>query len=252
MTACECLMFFVSTVYFGISAFFIYVSLWLLKTFHDINYKLDNPLTDADIILLSLSSFMLLLGIFGCFTTCYQSKSCIILFSVLTILALIVMLSGGIIGLVSSLQVRDDVNKSIYKAIDKYNDTGTHSDSALDLLQNKHQCCGAVNASDWINSTYWLLEYEDKENRTETHLLPHSCCVTKSEICKLDIGNFYTKGCSDLVIQKLKNYLKYSFAFCFGLAFIQITGIVISCGWFGTSNKRDVQSYMKVNRGTYA
>lgn len=59
----------------GISAFFIYVSIWLMKTFHDIHYKLDDPLADPDTILLSLSCLTLLLGILGCCANCHQSKS---------------------------------------------------------------------------------------------------------------------------------------------------------------------------------
>ncbi|KAK3727972.1 hypothetical protein QZH41_015920, partial [Actinostola sp. cb2023] len=111
-------------------------------------------------------------------------------FCVVLICAVSLEIGSGLMGVVYRIEANHNVKEAIDKSIDSYNNTGHGPDKVIDLLQNKLQCCGDVNASDWINTTYWL---ETHKNGTEIHLLPNSCCVDKSTICKLTVGNFYEK-----------------------------------------------------------
>ncbi|XP_035221968.1 CD151 antigen-like [Stegodyphus dumicola] len=81
---------------------------------------------------------------------------------------------------------------------------GTSAFTALDKIQERFQCCGARNYTDWRTSK-WLIETNDSS------AIPLSCCKIAVSItnCNLkNLRNIFTKGCSEPLTEKYKtNFL---------------------------------------------
>ncbi|XP_029110170.1 CD63 antigen-like [Scleropages formosus] len=138
------------------------------------------------------------------------------LFAGLLMLILAVEIVGGILLYIFSSKVEEEFILKAKAVITEYN---MKDKAAIDELQSKFQCCGAVNYTDWFHSRGW-------HNGTS---VPDSCCQLSSKACGKNAvtGKIYHKGC----VLAIKIYLEKNAvglgATCISLVTMEFLGTLL-------------------------
>ncbi|KAL4657789.1 CD63 antigen-like [Arapaima gigas] len=138
------------------------------------------------------------------------------LFAGLLMLVLGVEIVGGSLLYIFSRKVEEKLTSKSRAVITEYN---MKDRAAIDELQRKFQCCGAVNYTDWFYSRGW-------HNGTS---VPDSCCQRSSRACGKNAvtGNIYQKGC----VLAIKIYLQKNLvglgAACITLVTSEFLGVLL-------------------------
>ncbi|KAJ1190215.1 hypothetical protein NDU88_006953 [Pleurodeles waltl] len=120
--------------------------------------------------------------------------------------------------------LRKKVLKKFQKIINNYG-VDEYITEGVDVLQQKFQCCGAQNSSDWTSSPFTM----------SSGSIPSSCCKNNQITCDTtvkengDFSNIYTQGC----VSKLKFWIVQHVGFVgptgIGIGIVQIFGIIGGC-----------------------
>lgn len=100
------------------------------------------------------------------------------------------------------------------------------------FLLFQYKCCGAVRFEEWKNSTWKSTNDATQLLRSNVNrLVPDSCCISYREHCgKSDHpSNIPYTGCIYRFIDDTRDHLNILGAIGFGLCFIQLFGLILSC-----------------------
>jgi len=103
---------------------------------------------------------------------------------------------------------------------------------AIDWIQQRYQCCGAIRFEDWAHSVWLRSRRKDLLVAPEGRLAPDSCCISVSERCGAlsnRPSNIYYTGCIYQLGDELKEHLLVLGAVGLGICAVQIVGMIISC-----------------------
>ncbi|XP_073401378.1 CD63 antigen-like [Dendrobates tinctorius] len=152
-------------------------------------------------------------------------KENLILIKIFTGIMLLVFVAEIVVGM-SAYSYRDKLHRDLLsrfmKVMDKYGAEKLVT-RAVDGVQQRFQCCGAKNFTDWFNVSSGIYESS----------VPSSCCRIPRPKCGEDaLGHsegLYQEGC----VLKMKTWISEHFdvigAVGIGLGFTQILGILFSC-----------------------
>lgn len=212
---------------------------------------------------------MFLVGIIGIFGL-FSENRCLLgtFFSLLTIL-----LGLEVAGITLIFLYRDNAN--IYVR-DVFNDllktygqpNNTRMTQNFDFIQNKLQCCGELNYTDW-QQTWW---YENAKDRVGN--VPQSCCTnfvmnpennnhlintfakkstsaltycTATSPIPTQADSYFVSGCYAKIRQVIRNRFVYIAGIILALVIIQFIGLVSTCILIFCRNKHTQQPpYMNI------
>uniref|UniRef100_A0A8C2SUK6 Tetraspanin n=1 Tax=Coturnix japonica TaxID=93934 RepID=A0A8C2SUK6_COTJA len=135
-----------------------------------------------------------------------------------------------------------ELKSTMGQAFNQYN--GTHSlargSGTVDMLQEKLQCCGLRNYTDWLNASAAFWHFPSEKSH-----VPRSCCK-KHEDCGSDLNQpdqLFQEGC----LRKLQDQIHYRMSFLF-FCCVVLSVLELLAGASNVLLKNSVISYTEFNQ----
>ncbi|XP_016428885.1 CD63 antigen-like, partial [Sinocyclocheilus rhinocerous] len=174
----------------------------------------------SPLVLIVVGVVIFFIAFFGCCGAWKENQCMITTFAVLLSLIIIIEIGAAIAGYVLHGNLTDLLNKGFDVMITGYNETENRE--TLDTIQQDYKCCGRNSSIDWLNSKFLA-----------PNSVPDSCCKNVTENCGKgairDTSKIYTNGCLPILDKFLKRNILWIAVAALVIAFVQITGIVLSC-----------------------
>ncbi|NXB13310.1 TSN8 protein, partial [Rhagologus leucostigma] len=175
-------------------------------------------------VLIAVGSIIMVLGFLGCCGAIKESRCMLMLFFIGLLLIVILQVTGGILGAVYKSQVEAGFNLTLTANIDALQNTaGIHKEyqETFQKFERQNQCCGLLNGhEDWgenFNKPSSKICQCELEN------------PSSSDLCTKYQGRYiYKKPCGEVIMKILKDNLVIIMGISFGLAVIEILGLVFS------------------------
>ncbi|ETN61068.1 hypothetical protein AND_007291 [Anopheles darlingi] len=151
-----------------------------------------------------------------------------------TFILLFVFLLEAIVGGLAYLyetQIETELQHSLNTTFMEHYGVSERQTQAIDSMQQKFSCCGAVRFEDWRHSVWLRSRRKDLIRPTEGRLVPDSCCITVTPKCGVRDGpsNIHYTGCIYEMTDDLKYHLILLGAIGLGLSAIEVFGMILSC-----------------------
>lgn len=200
------------------------VGVWGKVRLEDFFSLASDQSTNAPYVLIGTGAIIIIFGLFGCFATCRGSPWMLKLYAMFLILVFLAEIVAGISGFIFRHEIKDILSVSYKNAMEKYDSTSPQSHT-LDTIQQKLECCGSLNYTDWEKTDYF-----------KSNGFPQSCCK-ETENCTPDIlknpekaaKEVFHVGCFSLVTNKMESNLGIIAGISFGIAFFQLIGVFLAC-----------------------
>ncbi|CAD5115797.1 DgyrCDS4740 [Dimorphilus gyrociliatus] len=176
-----------------------------------------NNFSAAAIVLIVVGGIILLIGFFGCCGAYKESYCMTMTFAVILGLIFVLEIAVGIGAAVMKNKVRKIIEDKMTESMKNYNDDHEGVKKAWDSMQEKFECCGVKNSTDW-NTT-----------------VPDSCdCPadkkTDEKICHKEDGkDIFKRGCIDGISEWVEKNVVVVVGVGIGFAFLQLIGIAFAC-----------------------
>jgi len=183
--------------------------------------------------------------------------------TILTIL-LIMQITAGILGAVFRNQILEELEASMNKTVTVFygDDTKSAETEAYDFMQKTFKCCGVNDGpTDWVN-TFWANQIAFS-NTTFKQVVPDSCCLLSDFDATIPVDrvkcNHYASGgvnstndetadqfvhmsgCRESLVDWIKSHAAILIGVVFGIAVIQLLGIIFACCIKNGLRKSDYQ-----------
>ncbi|NXW65082.1 TSN8 protein, partial [Eurystomus gularis] len=176
-------------------------------------------------LLIAVGSIIMVLGFLGCCGAVKESRCMLLLFFIGLLLILILQVTGGILGAVYRSQIEASLNKTLVEHMNSLQSSTEESkvfQEKFQKFERMNQCCGLLNGpEDWGNNFNILLgtnkicECDIKDPSTD--------------LCTSFQGRYiYKRPCGVVIIEYLQDHLLIIMGIAFGLAVIEILGLVFS------------------------
>jgi len=179
----------------------------------------DNKFANAAVFIIIVGVIVFVIGFLGCCGAIKENYCMVTTFSVLLGIIFILEIVAGALGFAYKKKVEEIATEALDKAVgDYHNEDQPGAKKILDWAQQKFECCGNNNGSDYAqtktsgNSTFC------------TDKTPASC--HEGDTCS---GKKYDDGCKQGFIDFVKHNLVVIGAVALGIAFIQLLGIIFAC-----------------------
>jgi len=218
-------MIFVGLCYLASASGLFYIGIWVFSTYDHFDEIADATLTllPASIII-GVSVFMCIVGILAFLAACKNNRLLLAVFFSLILIVLIGDVLAGVLGYVYRSKVKGVLDEDLMYAVDNYN-ISVYKEQ-IDYMQDKFECCGVHNASDWLIAKTWKVNHAGE--------VPFSCCrddLAANVTCNTTIKSpdINTKGC----VMKLKDEFRLNLIYIAGagvfLAIIQMLALMSTC-----------------------
>ncbi|XP_015747040.1 tetraspanin-8 [Python bivittatus] len=194
------------------------VSIWMRVSKDAQNeLEIDPTLFSAVNLLIAVGAVIMVLGFLGCCGAMKESQCMLLLFFIGLLMILLLQIVAGILGGIYKSQIESSLNQTLQKEIALLQSASSSDKDFLEgfhKFEIKNKCCGVLNGhSDW------------GKNRA----LYNGCECEKEELAtSVCEGIWYKKSCSTVIMEILKNNMVIVMGIAFGLAFIEIIGLVFS------------------------
>ncbi|XP_058047445.1 tetraspanin-8 [Ahaetulla prasina] len=194
------------------------VSIWIrVSKDTQEEFKTDSSMVSAVNLLIAVGSVIMVLGFLGCCGAMKESQCMLLLFFIGLLMILLLQIIAGILGAVYKSQFEGVLNQTLEKEIDALKLATTKEKDILEgfhKLEIKYKCCGMLKGqSDWGQN---LIPY-------------HGCECNQTDIgTSYCVGKQYAKTCATVVMEIFKKNMVIVMGIAFGLAFIEIVGMVFS------------------------
>ncbi|XP_036155403.1 tetraspanin-8 isoform X2 [Myotis myotis] len=171
-------------------------------------------------ILIAVGSIIMILGFLGCCGAMKESRCMLLVFFICLLLILLLQVAAGILGVTYRSEYERVLNETLHKNVELLRGTDEKAKSFQKNLinfQKEFKCCGLVDgASDWGQN------FQPNSESCE-------CSDTSDSPCTLYDGKYvYQQACITLIKDILKKNLLVIIGLAFGIAFIEILGLVFS------------------------
>jgi len=216
----------------------------------------------ATILLIVVGAFILLVGFLGCCGACKESSCMLCLFAGLMIVIVLLQIVAAILAVVFQSEVEQGLNDHLAsemytKMTDDEEDPFT---AAVNGVQMEFNCCGAKDYNDYGVGSKIYNTTATEDPVFEGYYVPKTCCVEAKKNsdgtfelsdqdwleCSNDAKNtnadsdiLKLTGCYDSLVDWLKAHAVIVIGIGFGLAVIEILGIVFACCVRGKINDGD-------------
>lgn len=194
----------------------------------------DGTFVTAANLLIAGGTIVAIIGFIGCCGALKEVKALLILYAVIVILIFVLEIAGGAYAYARRGKVEEALQKELGNALDEYGGTSLAAkglSKAIDLMQEKLDCCGSSGPSDWSSKPY-ITKANAGNNDTNTHIaVPKSCCKDDSATCNRQVGGkFNTGGCFAAGKTYVKDNLWLIGGVGVGIAVVQLLGIGFAIG----------------------
>ncbi|NWS23879.1 TSN8 protein, partial [Polioptila caerulea] len=174
-------------------------------------------------LLIAVGAIIMILGFLGCCGAMKESRCMLMLFFIALLLILILQITGGVLGAVYKPQVEAAFNLTLSASVDALQSTtGEYKEyqEEFQKLERKNQCCGLINGpKDWGANF----------NKPSSNICQCEIEKPSSDLCiKYDNRYIYKKPCGEVLMQEIKDNLVIIMGIAFGLAVVEILGLVFS------------------------
>lgn len=171
-------------------------------------------------ILIAVGATIMILGFLGCCGAIKESRCMLLLFFIALFLILLLQVAAGILGAALISESENFLNETLYQNVELLSGTDSTAKAfqkALTKFQKQFKCCGLVNGpSDWGDN------FQSQSESCE-------CSDTSDSSCTLYEGNYvYKEPCISFIKKLLKTHILIIVGIAFGLAFIEIFGMIFS------------------------
>ncbi|XP_072511478.1 tetraspanin-8 [Notamacropus eugenii] len=173
-------------------------------------------------LLIAVGAIIMVLGFLGCCGAMKESRCMLLLFFIGLLLIVIIQIAAGVVGIVYKSKLEDSFKETFQEQVKSLTLEGADHETfrnSLEKVQKEFKCCGLVDgAADWGR-------YFDQYSA--------SCLCTNvtnaKDICTTYNGKqVYKQACGDAIIDFLKKNLMVVAGIAFGVAVIEILGMVFS------------------------
>lgn len=180
-------------------------------------------------ILIATGLFVTFVGFCGCWGAIRENKCMLGTYFTMLLLVFCAEVAAGVLGFLYRDKIQDEVTNEARLVIQtKYGMGDTDIDHAVDLLQEKLECCGAKNNGDYATSK-WKTEVIKNSDK----YVPESCCSDSTKcITSTQEALVYKVGCIDELITYSKDNLMILGGIGIGLACVQLLGMCFACCLF--------------------
>ncbi|NXB05060.1 TSN8 protein, partial [Cnemophilus loriae] len=175
-------------------------------------------------LLIAVGAIIMVLGFLGCCGAIKESRCMLMLFFIALLLILILQVTGGVLGAVYKSQVEEAFDSTLSESVKALQSTSEEHKAyqeEFQKLERQNQCCGLLDGpKDW------------GKNFDEPSSNICQCEVEKpssSNLCTQYQNRYiYKKTCKEVIIQQMKDNLVIIMGIAFGLAVVEIIGLVFS------------------------
>ncbi|NXO07956.1 TSN8 protein, partial [Oriolus oriolus] len=175
-------------------------------------------------LLIAVGAIIMVLGFLGCCGAVKESRCMLMLFFIGLLLIVILQVTGGVLGAVYRSKVELALNLTLQENVEALQSTaGAYEEyqETVQKFEKENQCCGLLNGpEDW------------GENFNKPSSTICQCEVERpssSDLCTMYQGRYiYKKSCGEVIMKILKDNLVIIMGIAFGLAVIEILGLVFS------------------------
>ncbi|XP_058661807.1 tetraspanin-8 [Ammospiza nelsoni] len=183
----------------------------------------DSSLLGGVNLLIAVGAIIMILGFLGCCGAVKESRCMLMLFFIALLLILILQVVAGVLGAVYKPQVEATFNLTLSEGVSALQSTTgeyTEYQEEFQKLEKMYQCCGLRDGpKDWG---------QNFDKQKDICL----CEVEKpssSDLCTTYSGRLiYKKSCGEVIMQQIKDNLVIVMGIAFGLAAVEILGLVFS------------------------
>ncbi|KAI2649612.1 CD63 antigen [Labeo rohita] len=176
--------------------------------------------TGSSLVVIVVGVIIFFIAFFGCCGAWKENQCMITMFAVFLSLIVIIEIGAAITGYVLRTKLTDLLSKGLDSLVAGYNETDNKE--ALDTIQKHFKCCGVNSSEDWSNS-----------KAVPAKSVPDTCCKNITKDCGVgaikDGNKIYTDGCLPIMNKDLRENIMWIAVAALVIAFVQITGIVLSC-----------------------
>ncbi|XP_068859998.1 tetraspanin-8 [Aphelocoma coerulescens] len=198
------------------------VSIWIRVS--SAQQGMDSSMLTGVNLLIAVGSIIMVLGFLGCCGAVRESRCMLMLFFIGLLLIVILQVTGGILGAVYKSQAELALNRTLTANIEALQSTtGAEKEyqETFQKFERENQCCGLLNgAEDW------------GKNFNEPASKICNCELEKpssSDLCTEYQGRYiYKTPCGEVIMKIVKDNLVIIMGVSFGLAVIEILGLVFS------------------------
>lgn len=171
-------------------------------------------------ILIAVGATIMVLSFLGYCGAIKESRCMLILFFIGLFLILLLQVAAGILAVAFRSKCENVLNETLYKNVELLNGTDSNAKAfqkALAEFQEEFKCCGLVNGpSDWGNNF-------------QSHSKSCKCPDISNSSCIQYEGHYvYKKPCISFIKNLVKTHTLIAIGIAFGLAFIEILGLIFS------------------------
>ncbi|XP_071831476.1 CD63 antigen-like [Apostichopus japonicus] len=181
----------------------------------------EDKITPVAGIILGLGCFCFIVGFCGCCGAMKENICFLKTYFCLLLLIVLGELTAGILALVYKGELEGSMTEGMTKTISESYGEYNSATETIDYMQEKFECCGAYNYTDYTDSV-WQVE-EGK--------LPPSCCTatTPPDPCSYTSPTRHEPGCVAASIGKIESNIAILAGVCLGVLVFEIIAMMFSC-----------------------
>lgn len=181
----------------------------------------------ASRLFIGLGTIIVVVSFCGCCGAWKLSKCLLVMFFVLLLIIFGVEIAAAVLGYLKRNEVEDTLQNDLLKALQ-----GQYGESdqvgitkAFNTLQEKEQCCGVMNYTDWEKAKLYNGNHS---------VVPDSCCREMKAGCGnfapgfVDKSKVWTKGCFSTMKDLIVTNLPLVAGVVIGVLVIQLLGMIFS------------------------
>lgn len=171
------------------------------------------------LVIIAVGAFLFLVAFVGCCGTCKENYCLVITFAILLSLIVVVEVAAGIAGYVFKNEIMSEFSKNFREKMENYR-KDNRSALVVDKLQEKFNCCGADNYTDWASIS-----------TMPKNQVPDSCCRNVTAGCGLNfkVEDIYSEGCTETIGLWLRRNIQVVAEAALGIAAVEVLGIIFAC-----------------------
>ncbi|XP_063051747.1 tetraspanin 36 [Engraulis encrasicolus] len=213
----------ISLIFWAIAAGLSYVGAYLIQSYSNFrDFVQDKNAIIPAAIVITVAVVMFIIGLVGCIATIKESKCGLGVFLFIILIIFVAEVAAVLCGFLFSRRIKGSLEQSMSLTFGKY-DGNSAASKAVDTLQEKFECCGVTNYTNWSNTTWY---------RSHNNTVPASCCKNATGVCPktLDQPTFLnTQGCEAKVEKAIQDVLSYALLVVLGIAILKLVGMISIC-----------------------
>ncbi|XP_044748021.1 CD151 antigen-like [Coccinella septempunctata] len=199
------------------------VTIWNLGNQSELIDLLTSPTYSILIdFLMVAGAILLVVSFLGCYGVIKENRKFLLLYVFVLLFIVLMELMVAFLGYIYKENVDEELKVNLNRTmLDNFgiDDSKTR---AIDVMQRRFSCCGAVQFEDWQYSIW-------RTSNMTKNLVPDSCCKTITTGCGVrdHPSNINYDGCLDKMEEEMKNGLITMILLGLGVGLTQIIGIIL-------------------------